>query len=91
MLSVTGILGLGREGQKVLGRIEHQLRVWEWAELPLGAPPSGQALCFKGCQATCHAGLEAVVGASAVMMEKQRPRPSDGGPAQGEYLGKGSF
>lgn len=48
-----------------------------------GAPPNRQGLCLRCCQATCHVGLEAVVGASAVAMEKQSPTLGcDGVPAQ---------
>lgn len=47
-----------------------------------GEPPSRQGLCLRCCQATCHVGLEAVVGASAVEMEKQSPALCDGVPAQ---------
>lgn len=39
----------------------------------LGNPPNRPGLCLRRCQATCHVGLEAVVGASAVVMERQSP------------------
>lgn len=48
----------------------------------LGAPPNRQGVCLRCCQATCHLGLEAVVGVSAVATEKQSPALSvEGVPA----------
>lgn len=35
----------------------------EWGRAAPGGPPSRQGLCLRCCQATCHVGLEAVVGA----------------------------
>lgn len=55
------------------GMRQPQQTAQDGAGQPLGNPPSGQGLCLRCCQATCHVGLEAVVGASAVAMEKQSP------------------
>ena len=55
------------------GMRKPQQRAQVGAGQPLGNPPSRQGLCLRCCQATCHVGLEAVAGASAVAMEKHSP------------------
>lgn len=91
MLSVTGILGLGREGRKVSGGRESTSREpgngqsCPWGPLPVGRPvfqvllgnlPRGAGGCGWGIS-----GNDGEAETTALCR----------GPAQGEYLGKEGF
>lgn len=91
MLSVTGILGLGREGQKVSGRREPSAESLAMGRAALGGPSQQAGPVFQVLPGNlprgaggCGWGISGKDGEAETKAQRR-------GPAQGEYLGKEAF